>query len=634
MSSAQLEGEVDRARSRRGHHALESESRCCAPQFTLDGTDRLGARVRDEPRPLRDAAQRPPRRRPGLHARAGRATTSACSTRRYDVTDLVQRGPNAIGATLGDGWYRGRLAWDEQAQHRTATARRAARADRRALHRRPRAGHRDRRAVEGVDRPDPRRPTSTTARPTTRGSRSPGWSRPGFDDAEWTAVATSRDRPMATRRAGGSAGPAHRGDQAASRSSTRRPARRCSTSGRTWSGWVRLQVAGPAGTTVTLAARRGARQGRQLLHGEPARRAGRPTRTRSRAAARRSSSRTSPSTASATSTVDGFPGTPTPEAITGIVVHSDMPRTGDVRDVRRAGQPAAAQHRLGAEGQLRRRADRLPAARRAARLDGRRAGVLAHRRVQHGRRRLLHEVAAATSPPISSRTARCPSHPRRRSARGQADGTSSRRLGATRRVIVPWTMYLALRRHAAPREAVPEHARVGRVHAQARGRRLLWNSGFHFGDWLAFATTRADYPGATTDKDLIATAFFAHSTDLLARTARSRSARRTTRARYRELLRAHQEPRSDAEYVTPTGRVGVEHADGVRARAAVRPAARRAARDARPSGSPRTCAQRTHLTTGFLGTPYLCHVLTRYGYLDEAYLLLLNERSIRRGSTP
>jgi alpha-L-rhamnosidase len=30
----------------------------------------------------------------------------------YDVTDLVRRGPNAIGVRLGDGWYRGRLAWE------------------------------------------------------------------------------------------------------------------------------------------------------------------------------------------------------------------------------------------------------------------------------------------------------------------------------------------------------------------------------------------------------------------------------------------------------------------------------------------------------------------------------------------
>ena len=32
-----------------------------------------------------------------------------------------------------------------------------------------------------------------------------------------------------------------------------------------------------------------------------------------------------------------------------------------------------------------------------------------------------------------------------------------------------------------------------------------------------------------------------------------------------------------------------------------------------------------HLTTGFLGTPYLCHVLTRFGYTDVAYDLLLQE---------
>ena len=32
-----------------------------------------------------------------------------------------------------------------------------------------------------------------------------------------------------------------------------------------------------------------------------------------------------------------------------------------------------------------------------------------------------------------------------------------------------------------------------------------------------------------------------------------------------------------------------------------------------------------HLTTGFLGTPYLCEVLTRYGYDTVAYKLLLQE---------
>ncbi len=32
-----------------------------------------------------------------------------------------------------------------------------------------------------------------------------------------------------------------------------------------------------------------------------------------------------------------------------------------------------------------------------------------------------------------------------------------------------------------------------------------------------------------------------------------------------------------------------------------------------------------HLTTGFVGTPYLCHVLSRFGYTDLAYELLNQE---------
>jgi alpha-L-rhamnosidase len=32
-----------------------------------------------------------------------------------------------------------------------------------------------------------------------------------------------------------------------------------------------------------------------------------------------------------------------------------------------------------------------------------------------------------------------------------------------------------------------------------------------------------------------------------------------------------------------------------------------------------------HLTTGFLGTPYLCHVLSRFGYTSVAYRLLLQD---------
>ena len=38
-------------------------------------------------------------------------------TATHDVSDLLTAGPNAVGAILGDGWYRGRLGWKSQRAH-------------------------------------------------------------------------------------------------------------------------------------------------------------------------------------------------------------------------------------------------------------------------------------------------------------------------------------------------------------------------------------------------------------------------------------------------------------------------------------------------------------------------------------
>ena len=64
-----------------------------------------------------------------------------------------------------------------------------------------------------------------------------------------------------------------------------------------------------------------------------------------------------------------------------------------------------------------------------------------------------------------------------------------------------------------------------------------------------------------------------------------------------------------------------EHADRLRARAQFNllPDALRARAASRLAADVR---ERKHLTTGFLGTPYLLHVLSASGYLDDAYLLL------------
>jgi alpha-L-rhamnosidase len=203
-------------------------------------------------------------------------------------------------------------------------------------------------------------------------------------------------------------------------------------------------------------------------------------------------------------------------------------------------------------------------------------------------------------------------------------------------VIVPWNVYQAygdtgvLSRQYASMRVWVDYER-----AQA-GPTFLWTKGFHFGDWLAFQTNRAVYPGATTDKDLIATAYYAHSTDLLARTAevlgRADDAR-NYRALFENIRAAFQR-----EYVTSTARLTsntqtayVLALDFDLLPDAMRPeAARRLAEDVRRMG---------HLTTGFLGTPSLTRMLSENGHLDDAYTLLLNDRypswlyEVKQGAT-
>src|SRR4029079_9600026 len=147
----------------------------------------------------------------------------------------------------------------------------------------------------------------------------------------------------------------------------------------------------------------------------------------------------------------------------------------------------------------------------------------------------------------------------------------------------------------------------------------IWDGDQHFGDWLAFSTTQPDYPGATTSKDFIATAFYAHSTDLMQRIARI-LCKENDAARFGELFTKIKNA-FQKEYVTQTGRVGedTQTAYVLALQFDLLPEELRATAAKRLAADVRT---RGHLTTGFLGTPYICHVLTRFGYLNEAYLLL------------
>ncbi len=188
--------------------------------------------------------------------------------------------------------------------------------------------------------------------------------------------------------------------------------------------------------------------------------------------------------------------------------------------------------------------------------------------------------------------------------------------------IVPWTTYLVYGDKRLLETQYPS-MKAGVEYIRSQARDNLWNTGLHFGDWLAYATNDPAYPGTTTGTDLIATAFYVHSTDLLARAATvlGRSEEAKTYAHLFDEVRAA----FNHEFVTPAGRVGeaTQTAYVLALKFNLLP-------DDKRAGAVRRLAEdvhrlHDHLTTGFLGTPQLCRVLSDFGQTRTAYALLLQK---------
>lgn len=189
--------------------------------------------------------------------------------------------------------------------------------------------------------------------------------------------------------------------------------------------------------------------------------------------------------------------------------------------------------------------------------------------------------------------------------------------------IIPWDMYVAYGdRRILETQYESMQKWVGYMSSVAKNN--LWNSGFHFGDWL-FYRPNDDNDGraAVTDKYLIAQTFYAHSTQLLINTAKVLG-KQDDAAKYTALL-ADIKAAFVKEYMTPAGRLvsGTQTAYVLALQFDMLPEELRAACADRLVANIRDYGN--HLTTGFLGTPYLCHVLTRYGHNNVAYDLLMQE---------
>jgi len=189
--------------------------------------------------------------------------------------------------------------------------------------------------------------------------------------------------------------------------------------------------------------------------------------------------------------------------------------------------------------------------------------------------------------------------------------------------IAPWNMYLVYGdRQLLEQQYVSMKSYVESIRSTAL--EDLWNSGFHYGDWL-FYRPDDDNSGmaAVTDKYLIAQCFYAHSVQLLINAAKVLEMTEDA-AFYSKLLERIKEAFM-REYVTPNGRLvsGTQTAYVLALNFDMLPETLRKQAADRLVANIKSYG---HLTTGFLGTPYLCHVLSRFGHTELAFELLLRKQ--------
>jgi alpha-L-rhamnosidase len=532
----------------------------------------------------------------------------------YDVTRQLKPGNNCLGAYLGDGWFRGNLTWDSKRNfYGTKLA---------LLAQLVITYKNGKQEIVGTD-------------DTWKASTGPilmsdiyngetydarleriGWSEAGYDDKEWKGVSVL-DAPKAKLVA--AAGPPVQAIQEI------KPVKIVKTPegdtvldmGQNMVGWLRVRVTAPAGTEITL------------RHAEVL-----DSKGNLYTANLRSAKQTDRYTTSGKGVetfephftfhgfryvaVDGWPGEVSLDDFTGIVVHSAVEPTGTFESSN--AMLNQLQHNItwGQKGNF------LDVPTDCPQRDER-LGWTGDAQVFAPTAMFLHDSAAFYEKWLKDLALdqeddgavpyvipNALSHATRKGESGAAGWADAA-------VVIPWNLYVAYGDRRVLEEQYPSmKAWVEYIRRQADSR-YLWNTEATFGDWLAFATDDADYPGATTDKDLIQTAYFARSTDLLQRTATVLGKQEDAKF-YGDLL-DHIRIAFQQEFVTPNGRLAsntqtayaLALAFDLLPQSQRKQAAARLADDVRSFG---------HITTGFLGTPLICRVLSDYGYLDEAYMLL------------
>lgn len=218
---------------------------------------------------------------------------------------------------------------------------------------------------------------------------------------------------------------------------------------------------------------------------------------------------------------------------------------------------------------------------------------------------------------------------------GNQDGAAAWSDAAT---IIPWTIYQVYGDKDMLEEQYPMMRQwVDYIHARV-SENGLWQTGFQYGDWLALdiESGSADRTGGT-DRYLVANAYYAYSTRIV-RDAAEKLGYKKDFEKYGELYEEIREA-INFEFVTRSGRLVSETQTACVLMLyfdLVKPEFRKRILETLETN---IGAHHNHLTTGFVGTPYLCHCLSENGLHDLADKIFMKEDfpgwfyAVKKGAT-
>ncbi|MNW40631.1 Bacterial alpha-L-rhamnosidase [compost metagenome] len=205
-------------------------------------------------------------------------------------------------------------------------------------------------------------------------------------------------------------------------------------------------------------------------------------------------------------------------------------------------------------------------------------------------------------------------------------------------VIVPWVMYQTygdLRILEDQYDSMKGW--IDYITARC-GTNGLWQTGFQYGDWLGLDKEEiSNERTGATDVYLVANAYYAYSTELVAKTAKLLN-KTEDFIRY-ENLHSQIKQAFNEEYISATGRLVSETQTACVLALHFNLAEEKYLERIRSTLAANIGKHKNHLTTGFVGTPYLCHTLSENHMHGLAGTLFLKEDfpswlyAVKKGAT-